>query len=434
MIRIFFLIVLFGLSTNSSYAGVDQEFGGTTYSWTPYYNKFLSHVGFDKSYALVIGVGDYDNSDAFDPLPSEKDAIRMKNYLIGGGGFNHVRLITGDKVTRERIHELMNDFYLPTLTNRDRFVFYWSGHGETKGQNNRKLGYLPVKTSSNNPATMLSMQNVKNWDYQIKAKQTLYLLDACFSGIAAAQAMSSNREQTIDRVSRPSRQVLTAGLENQETIAINDLGGGVFTRALLDGLDGSADTQQDGVVTARELEIYVRQRVDHERRRVNWKYRITPVLYDFGSSEGDFFFVTDKEKLSPGALIPNKKPLALGVTTYSGALKPQVNPDFQYNPPVLTPNEADKRTTKTNSCAALEGRITAPVVIAEGSCFTNKANTYRSNIKQVTRDGIVYTNFLGTETTCYKNMQCSFGWENSPVFSFFQNSGVNRTTFIINSQ
>lgn len=303
------IIVFFGFLINPLYAGVDREFGGKTFWWTSHYSQFLSHLGIKKSYALVVGVGGY-NDNTFAQLPSEQDAVRIKDFLITKGGFDHVRLLTGDKVTRERIHELMNGFYMHNLTNNDRFLFYWSGHGVTAGQSTRKSGYLALKTSSTNPASMLSMYNIRNWDNQLRARQTLYILDACFSGIAAAQAMSPTQEQTIDRVSGPSRQVLTAGLENQQTIAINDLQGGVFTRALLDGLEGRADTnkgnfKKDGVVTARELEAYIRQRVDHERRRVGWQSPITPVLYNFKNYAGDFFFVSNKTKLSKNKLILN---------------------------------------------------------------------------------------------------------------------------------
>ena len=38
-------------------------------------------------------------------------------------------------------------------------------------------------------------------------------------------------------------------------------GHGAFTKALLDGLDGPADYDQDGVITLKELDLYVTRNV-----------------------------------------------------------------------------------------------------------------------------------------------------------------------------
>ena len=310
MIKYIFIAILLTGISNPSHAGIDKTFGENPSWWRGHYNNLLSSLGIEKSYALVIGVSKYkDNS--FHPLPSEKDAIRMKDYLINEAGFDHVRLITGSEVTLEKVSYLMFDHYPGFLTSKDRFLFYWSGHGVSVG-NLRKQGFLAVQNSQEkHVSTMISMHDLSHWDRRFKARQTLYLLDACFTGIAAATTMSPNRDQTIERVSRPSSQVLVAGLPNEQTIALEDINGGVFTRALLDGLRGHADTdkgvfKKDGVVTAHELVEYVRERVDHERRRVGWASPITPRLASLPRrhQQGDFFFIADKRVLrQPQALV-----------------------------------------------------------------------------------------------------------------------------------
>lgn len=278
---------------------IGQVYGEKSFWWTEHYTKLMGFLGYEKSFAVVVGVGNF-NDKSLTSLPSEKDAIRIKDYLVNEAGFDHVRLIIGDQVRLDSIKKLMIDYYPKVVGKKDRFLFYWSGHGVTTGEGGRKLGYLPVKSSSmESHSSMLSMRNLTEWDRRLNAKQTLYLLDACFTGIAASKAMSPMTEQTLERVSHRSRQVLTAGLEDQQTLAINDLDGGVFTHALLNGLRGEADTNKgkflkDGVVTARELEEYIRVRVESERKRVKWPKKITPVLYNFTHFEGDFFFVWDK--------------------------------------------------------------------------------------------------------------------------------------------
>ena len=49
----------------------------------------------------------------------------------------------------------------------------------------------------------------------------------------------------------PARQVLTAGSEGEEVDETE--GHGIFTKILLTGLDGSADLNGDGYITASEL-------------------------------------------------------------------------------------------------------------------------------------------------------------------------------------
>ena len=320
------VFVLWGIMS-PVHAGIEMSFGEKQTWWRAYYNSFLGGLGIEKSYALVIGVGEY-NDNVFQSLPSEKDAIRVKDYLINEAGFDHVHLITGDKVTLAKVSRLMFDDYPSILTPKDRFLFYWSGHGISIGDL-RKQGFLALQNSQENRvSTMLSMNDLSQWDKRFKAKQTLYVLDSCFSGIAATTTMSvTSRDQTIERVSRQSSQLLVAGLADEQTIAIGDIDGGVFTRAFLDGLRGQADTdkgvfKKDGVVTAHELVEYVRERVDHERIRVGWPDPITPRLANFPTrhQKGDFFFVADKRILKrPQALKQGSqtKVVATGVSARS---------------------------------------------------------------------------------------------------------------------
>ena len=55
------------------------------------------------------------------------------------------------------------------------------------------------------------------------------------------------------------RSEFTTGSE----VSIEDLawGHGAFTKALLDGLDGPADYDQDGVITLKELDLHITRNV-----------------------------------------------------------------------------------------------------------------------------------------------------------------------------
>ncbi len=258
--------------------------------------------GYTKSYALVIGISLYDN---YRNLPTNNDPLRFGNFLYREAGFDYVQILTEEKATSERIRELMID-ELPQLIDRnDRFLFYWSGHGLTRTVNCGARGYLPLKsTPRNRYSKMINMDDLRRWDGLIKAKQTLYMLDSCFSGLAGTSVKSNARRLTIGQLAKPSRQLMTAGTEGQQTIAIDQLGGSIFTTALLDGLRGAADTinafERDGIVSVNELVVYVKKRVALERDKYKWKGTITPQLRDFDVNQGEFFFLTnDYKKKNP---------------------------------------------------------------------------------------------------------------------------------------
>lgn len=140
---------------------------------------------------------------------------------------------------------------------------------------------------------MISMQDIAQWDAPIKAAQALNILDSCFSGLAGVVAQSFEKLTAIKRLARPSRHILTAGTAEEKANAVDSVESSVFTRAILDGLRGAADSAsaypKDGVVTLRELQGYVSARVDEERRKAGWRKSITPQLRDLNASNGEFF-------------------------------------------------------------------------------------------------------------------------------------------------
>ena len=255
----------------------------------------------NRSYAVVVGINKFDN---YNTLPTEQDPIRVKKYLLDEAGFDRVHVLTGQHVTRQRLGSLMHDMRGRVKTN-DRFLLYWQGHGETLQGDRGKLGYLPLtKSEMNQPHTMISMSQLDEWNNWIPARHSLYLLDACFSGLAGVAVQSNElTDETLKQLSKKGRHIISAGRANEQTFAHAGLGGSVFTTAVLDGLSGDADAKngfsKDGVVSIAELGLYIRKRINKERIRYKWYKPITPQITRLSSDDGMFFFFTkDFAKLS----------------------------------------------------------------------------------------------------------------------------------------
>jgi formylglycine-generating enzyme required for sulfatase activity len=257
--------------------------------------RLLARAGFgdlQKSYALVVGIDEFDD---FTDLPTAQDPLRMRDYLVEEAGFDYVHILTGDKVTKDRLDELMLDEFRQLVGPQDRFLFYWSGHGETLGDGPGARGFLPLKTSRKGRYSgMVSMDDVADWDSYINAHQVLYLMDSCFSGLVGAAPQSDLSDITREQLSGPSRHVITAGRGDEQTIAVDQLGGSVFTHALLKGLRGAADSSnalgKDDLVSVGELKGYLGQEVTRQRTRFGWQRSITPQIRDLTGSDGAFFF------------------------------------------------------------------------------------------------------------------------------------------------
>jgi uncharacterized caspase-like protein len=73
----------------------------------------------------------------------------------------------------------------------------------------------------------------------------------------------------LDRLTRSKgRVIITAARSSEVSIELPDLGHGVFTYYLTEGLKGAGDLNRDGIVSLQELYEYVQQQVVQKSRAV----------------------------------------------------------------------------------------------------------------------------------------------------------------------
>lgn len=225
---------------------------------------------FNKSYAVVVGISSYQNANKWQKLDNaENDANAMKDFLDGQGF--EVKPFIGPEATRDNIVSYMEDTLAPMLTQNDRFVFYFSGHGSTiKNVGGSDRGYLIPYDGGDTkkPSSWIAMEQLQALADKLgTARHQLFILDSCFGGLFATKgSMSTFPENTPSYIAtvtgNRARQYLTAGGTNQETPARSNLDGyreySYYTAYLLKGLrDGAADSYHDGYITASELDAYL---------------------------------------------------------------------------------------------------------------------------------------------------------------------------------
>src|SRR6185437_12777763 len=115
---------------------------------------------------------------------------------------------------------------------------------------------------------------------------------------------------------RTARQILTAGGADQQVADDGPNGHSVFTWALLQGLQGQADLDANGVITASELGAYISPIVAQFAKQ-------TPTVGNLvGSEGGEFLFELQPEPLT--SLTPQFEGQALQLNERLAALEKQI--------------------------------------------------------------------------------------------------------------
>jgi uncharacterized protein YjbI with pentapeptide repeats len=246
-----------------------------------------------KSVAVVVGISGYMGEDkgGFPELRSTAhDAEKMVRFLKDEAGFDTIYVLTDEKVTKDRIEQLMLDEVRIVVGPHDRFLFYWSGHGDQLVIGERKLGFLPLAKSKHDEySTMVSMGDVARWDTFLSAQQALFVLDSCLSGLAGTEVkgLHSNR---LQQLSQSGHHLMTAGEAGENVIAGDKWTGSLFTDSFIKGAEGEAQSY-DGVISLWSLLDYIQRRVTIEREAVAWRNQLTPQINFLTAGPGAFFFI-----------------------------------------------------------------------------------------------------------------------------------------------
>jgi len=253
---------------------------------------------YDDSWALIIGINDYENVP--DLHYAVEDALAIKNMLINEFNFsrNNVRVLIDKEASQSNINKEMSKLLKSAGVN-DRVVFYFAGHGETE-----ELGLEEVATGFLMPSdadvenlyfSAIPMEDLRSVSKFSKAKHMLFLVDACYSGLAAVntRGLSTNSPNYIDKITQENaRQIITAGQKDEKVLEKDEWEHSAFTKNLISGLkDKKANSNGDDFITGSELGFYLQEKVSLDTENSQ-----TPQVKRLTTHEGEMIFLSKSEK------------------------------------------------------------------------------------------------------------------------------------------
>lgn len=307
------------------------------------FNTMSSDSYFPNSHAFIIGIDAYEQVA---PLRTAvNDAERLAEVLERQHHYQNIQLLLNAK--QEALEHLLKVTLAQMVQAGDKVLFYFAGHGialdaETEDDPKPRGFLVPADADPNQEKSFIPMDLLNQQLMALEAKHVMLILDCCFSG---SFEWSSNRtrafgtrvpkkiyQERFDRyIKDPAWQVITSAAQDQKALDIlskrplgergEDYGKhSPFALALFEALDGAADLVPaddiDGIITASELYIFMRDKVEQASINEAEKLRQTPRFFHLPKHDkGEFIFFHPHHPLNLDP-IPQRNPYK-GLQSYN---------------------------------------------------------------------------------------------------------------------
>lgn len=216
-----------------------------------------------RLHLLAVGVGDYADAGIPKLGQAAKDASDFAAAVMARPNTQYSRVcdpvvLTDRAATAAGIKSALVG--LARQTEQDDVVMlFFSGHGAEEG---RKVYFLPSDAEKDNYFTTgVKFDDIRDMMDNLVAKQcrVVIFMDTCHSG-AMFNTKGANDNFTI---ASPDVVGFYSSTRSEKSNESEKWSNGIFTKALIDGINGAAaDAQQR--VTIQELDNYVKKVVDRE--------------------------------------------------------------------------------------------------------------------------------------------------------------------------
>lgn len=219
-------------------------------------------MAFSNGHALVIGVGDYDetrlqtpktgaNGEAITVSDAIGVAAALKNPQVCAYPEQQVTFLPDANTTKAGITQALQDLAARTDANNTVVIFF-CGHGSLGDDNEYYFGTRDVKLAGNvfKRGTGLSKTEFLDLLRQVKAQKLLLIINACFSGNVGATLGPGEEEGETLGAPPPAdlrsevlatgegRAIITASRSSQFSCFDRTAQNTFFGKALMDALQG----------------------------------------------------------------------------------------------------------------------------------------------------------------------------------------------------
>ena len=233
--------------------------------------------GSEKSsnlFLLTIGINSYKNN-TYNLNYALNDAEAIAKKIIDGSrdiflkqySFN----LKDGEANKENILKVFNEIK-SKAHKEDVFILYYAGHGVMSEQTDLSPDFYfvthDITQITNNSQLQekgISSAELLNFSVELKAQKQLFILDACQSGGAVEKIATRGfaEEKAITQLARSAGFYLMASSGTEQYASeIKQLGHGIFTYSIIEGLDGKAESaSNDSKITVLELSSFLNDRV-----------------------------------------------------------------------------------------------------------------------------------------------------------------------------
>ena len=215
-------------------------------------------------YVLAVGINKYKNP-ALNLNYAEPDARGIVDFFKqkGKGLFKNVEIkeIYNEQATKQGIASKLKQ--LENSQPQDAVLIYLAGHGENI---NDKWYFIPHELTypereADVKAKGISSDELSGYIKNIKAQKILLLIDACKSGAVLIAFRGFEDRKALSQLSRSTGvHIIAASTKDQFASEVKELGHGVFTYILLEGLKGKAVGKGE-TITVRKLMGYIEEKL-----------------------------------------------------------------------------------------------------------------------------------------------------------------------------
>ena len=233
--------------------------------------------------AVIIGNRDYEGSTP-DVDFAGNDADAMKAYVLNTLGYRPGNVIDLRDASKAKLEDAFGTkenhkgrLYDYVRADESDVIVFYSGHG-VPGMSDKR-GYLLAVDANPNRAELTGYPVdvlLKNLA-KVPAKSMMVFIDACFSGDSPKGMLVRATSGLTVKITAPKKAsdnmiVITAAEGDQFASWDEDAKHGLFTKHLLEALNGEADKHaktgnKDGKVTLGEVKAYLDREMTYQARR-----------------------------------------------------------------------------------------------------------------------------------------------------------------------